>query len=131
MAGSGLYARRRAGKPLVLSDWPVDRPRDWTAIVNEAMIAEALAGLRTSVNRSRPWGEAAQAERTAKRLGLAVTLKTSASPQSGSKMSDVSSRFFPWLRRATDRAVGAVVCTAGDSPPRRASRFAGAFQVLA
>jgi len=76
----GLYARRRGGKPFVLSDWPVDRPRDWTAIVNEAMETEALEGLRTSVNRGRPWGEAAWVQRTAQRLGLAFTLRNPGRP---------------------------------------------------
>lgn len=34
----GLRVRREAGRRLRLSPWPVDRPRDWTARVNEAML---------------------------------------------------------------------------------------------
>jgi REP-associated tyrosine transposase len=59
----------------------VDRPRNWTAIVNEAMNERALDDLRTSVNRGRPWGDAAWVQRTAQRLGLLFTLRNPGRPR--------------------------------------------------
>jgi putative transposase len=76
----GLYTRRHGRKPFVLSDWPVDRPRDWSTLVNEAIGQEALDGLRTSVNRGRPWGEPAWVQRAARRLGLEFTLRNPGRP---------------------------------------------------
>jgi putative transposase len=76
----GLYARRHVGHPLALSDWPVARPRDWTAIVNEAMNEKTLEGLRTSVNRGRPWGDETWVRQTAQRLGLLFTLRNPGRP---------------------------------------------------
>jgi putative transposase len=76
----GLHARAEGAEPLVLSDWPVDRPRAWTARVNEAMGEQALEGLRTSVNRGRPWGEQEWVQQTARRLGLEFTLRNPGRP---------------------------------------------------
>jgi hypothetical protein len=66
--------------------WPIiksahDRPRRWTAIVNEAMDERALEDLRTSVDRGRPWGEAAWVQETARRLGLLFTLRNPGRPR--------------------------------------------------
>jgi len=78
---SGLYARRHRGKELVLSDWPVDRPRNWGAAVNEAINEKDLDTLRTSVNRGRPWGGKAWVQRTAQRLDLTFTLRNPGRPR--------------------------------------------------
>jgi len=77
---NGLYARRHGGKPLVLSDWPVDRPRSWESAVNEAMDEKELDRLRTSVNRGRPWGEENWVQRTARQLDLLFTLRNPGRP---------------------------------------------------
>jgi putative transposase len=79
-AWSGLYAREHGGKPLVLRDWPVNRPRNWTSVVNEAVEAIRLERIRTSVNRGRPWGDEAWVQRTAARLGLGFTLRDPGRP---------------------------------------------------
>lgn len=76
----GLYARRHRGKPLMLSNWPVDRPSNWTAVVNEAMGERDLERLRVSVNRGRPWGGHDWVDETAKRLGLMFTLRNAGRP---------------------------------------------------
>jgi len=78
---SGLYARRHRGKELVLSDWPVDRPRNWGAAVNEAINDKDLDTLRKSVNRGRPWGGKAWVQRTAQRLDLTFTLRNPGRPR--------------------------------------------------
>ena len=78
----GLGARvQPKGRPLRPCNWPVDRPRNWTACVN-AMIAErSLEDLRTSVNRGRPFGESEWVDRTAKRLDLLFTLRSPGRPR--------------------------------------------------
>ncbi|MBN1491190.1 MAG: transposase [Phycisphaerae bacterium] len=77
----GLYARSHRRKPFALADWPVDRPRNWTAAVNEALEDKRLEPLRTSVNRGRPYGQAQWVQRTAKRLGLMFTLRNPGRPK--------------------------------------------------
>ncbi len=77
----GLFARRHRGKPFTLADWPVDRPRSWSAAVNETLEDEALEGIRTSVNRGRPCGEQDWVQRTAERLGLTFTLRDPGRPR--------------------------------------------------
>ena len=77
----GLSARRQRGKPFTMAEWPVDRPRDWTAAVNQAMDRKELEQVRTSVNRGRPCGDPAWVERIAKRLGLTFTLRNPGRPR--------------------------------------------------
>lgn len=55
--------------------WPVDRPRDWTATVNERLPEATLEQVRTSVRRDRPMGSEAWTRRIAKRLGAESTLR--------------------------------------------------------
>ena len=76
----GLYARRHGGKPLMLSEWPVERRRDWLAQVNDSLDEKALEGVRRSVNRGRPWGEASWVERTVRQLSLEFTLRKPGRP---------------------------------------------------
>jgi putative transposase len=63
------------GVRLQLSPWPVDRPTNWSRMVNEAMGAGALERLRTSVVRGRPFGSDAWVTRTVARLGLEWTVR--------------------------------------------------------
>jgi putative transposase len=62
-------------RPVPLAQWPVDRPRDWLARVNEAANPTELAQLRESVNRGRPFGDERWVARTAKQQGLSNTLR--------------------------------------------------------
>jgi putative transposase len=80
-AWGGLHARRHRDKPFALSDWPVGRPSNWTATVNEVMEEKDLDRLRVSVNRGRPWGEDAWVHRTAWRLELTFTLRNPGRPR--------------------------------------------------
>jgi putative transposase len=77
----GLYARAHRGKPFTPADWPVDRPRNWAAAVNEALDDKMLEQLRTCVNRGRPCGREQWVQRTAKRLGLTFTLRNPGRPR--------------------------------------------------
>jgi putative transposase len=64
-----------------LSDWPVERPRQWVAWVNEAEKASELEDLRSSAQRGRPFGSETWVARTAKRLGLESTLRPRGRPK--------------------------------------------------
>jgi putative transposase len=78
----GLRARRRGGgKPFELSRWPVDRPPNWVKLVNEALPEAALAGVRLSVARGRPYGSEQWVKRAADRLGLGFTLRGPGRPR--------------------------------------------------
>ena len=77
----GLHARRNRGKPFTLADWPVDRPRNWTAAVNEPPSDEDRAAIQTSIQRGRPLGTPAWVQKTARRLGLEFTLRNPGRPR--------------------------------------------------
>src|SRR5205085_2239026 len=64
-----------------LSPWPVPRPRDWLALVNQAQTAAEVEALRRSVRRGQPFGDAGWTQRTARELGLASTLRPRGRPR--------------------------------------------------
>ena len=70
---------------LPLAAWPVDKPRGWTRIVNDELEKAALASLRTSVQRGRPFGVEAWVAAAARRLNLASTLRPVGRPPSKAK----------------------------------------------
>jgi putative transposase len=63
-----------------LADWPVPRPRRWTAIVNAAQTQAEEEALRLAIQRGRPVGGEAWVARAAKRLGLEGTLRPRGRP---------------------------------------------------
>jgi putative transposase len=77
----GMFARLRGGKPFALCDWPVDRPPNWTSLVNREMKVMDLAQVRMSVKRGRPLGEADWVAKTAEQLGLEFTLRDRGRPK--------------------------------------------------
>lgn len=80
----GSLWRRTQGdsqKTAWLSDWPVDRPRDWILRVNRSQGASELEALRTSVQRGRPFGEEGWVRRMAKRFDLESTLRPRGRPK--------------------------------------------------
>jgi putative transposase len=64
-----------------LSDWPMDRPRDWTIRVNRPHTASELEALRVSVQRGRPFGNDGWVRRMAKRFGMESTLRPRGRPK--------------------------------------------------
>jgi len=64
-----------------LSDWPVERLRNWVARVNQPETAAELEALRMSVQRGRPFGNETWVARAAKRLGLESTLRPRGRPK--------------------------------------------------
>jgi putative transposase len=82
---SGLWRRLHGAGPddakLALCAWPVRRPGNWLALANQRMGEEQLSALRTSVNRSRPYGEPDWVRQSATLLGLEHTLRNPGRPK--------------------------------------------------
>jgi putative transposase len=78
----GLHARAAGGKPFALAEWPVDCPGDWPAVVDAAIDPAELDRLRRRhVNRGQPLGDDGWVAATARRLGLASTLRPIGRPR--------------------------------------------------
>ena len=65
----------------LLSDWPIDRPRDWAAYVNRPETPAELEALRRSVQRGAPYGGKNWIEKTARKLGLETALRSRGRPR--------------------------------------------------
>lgn len=63
------------GVRVELAPWPVDRPRNWAAVVDERIEAKLSAQLETSETRGRPFGGDAWVRRTITRHHLEHTLR--------------------------------------------------------
>lgn len=80
----GSLWARHSGPPelkVLLSDWPVPRPRNWVKLVNEPMTAREVDAVRTSIVRSRPFGSPTWPLKTAGRLGLMHTIRSEGRPR--------------------------------------------------
>ncbi len=71
----------RGLKSELLDPWPVDRPRDWLALVNQPMSRTDTLRVRASLARSRPFGGACWSREIAERLGLQYTLRPRGRPK--------------------------------------------------
>ena len=69
----------------VTDDGPIDRARNWLALVNRPLENGVLTGLRASVNRGAPWGEETWVRRTAARLGIDSALRPRGRPRTAKK----------------------------------------------
>lgn len=69
----------------LLSPWPLERPRNWSALVNEPMSLSERERIKLSMERGRPLGTPAWTETTARRLGLQFTLNPRGRPKSRKK----------------------------------------------
>jgi putative transposase len=65
----------------LLSEWPIERPRDWTRIVNSVMPQAKVQMIRTAIERDRPLGNEAWVRRMAAKLGLEHTLRPRGRPR--------------------------------------------------
>ena len=68
----------------LLSRWPVQRPKDWLAIVRRAQTEGELQALRRSVQRGVPYGGPRWTKRTIAELGLEMTIRPRGRPKNGS-----------------------------------------------
>ena len=66
---------------LLISEIPIELPRDWTKYVDEALNDEELKKLRQSVNRRSPYGTLKWQTEIAKELGLESTLNPRGRPR--------------------------------------------------
>ncbi|HEX4146324.1 MAG TPA: transposase [Pirellulales bacterium] len=82
---SSLSWRPKGERPTMLSDWPVNCPTNWIALVNAAQTEAELVGLRRSVFRGAPFGQEHWCGRTAKRLGLESSLRPRGRPKKQEK----------------------------------------------
>ena len=80
---SSLWIRQHgsAEQRARLCGWPVSRPRQWHAYVNQPETEAELNALRRSVQRGTPYGATAWVEKTARRLGLESTLRPRGRPR--------------------------------------------------
>jgi putative transposase len=78
-----LWARRYGNDELqaILSDWPLERPRNWVALVNEPMTEKEVEGVQVCIARNRPYGDDRWQQSQALRLGLAHTLRNEGRPK--------------------------------------------------
>ena len=63
-----------------VNPWPVTRPRDWVAYVNQPGTAAEIEAIRHSIKRGAPYGRAKWSHRTAGVLGLESTLHSRGRP---------------------------------------------------
>ena len=64
-----------------LTQWPVERPRQWLFQVNRRQAEGKLEAVRTSVQRGRPFGSTIWQRMTAKQLGLESTFRPRGRPK--------------------------------------------------
>jgi REP-associated tyrosine transposase len=75
------YHQGDATARALLSDWPVDRPRNWVERVNQPDNDAELQRLRQAVNRGSPYGNTAWVRRAVTRLRLESTLRPRGRPR--------------------------------------------------
>ena len=74
-----------SGTKLELAPWPVERPSNWTAMVNEPIDKAELTKVRVRVDRGQPFGGDSSAGRIARRLGVESTLRNPWRPKKSPK----------------------------------------------
>jgi len=77
----GLWRRAHRNNDLILSRWPIERPRNWRALVDAGLSEEELRVVRQSVGRGRPLGPEPWVLATAARLKLGFTLRGPGRPR--------------------------------------------------
>lgn len=80
---SSAWARLHPEDPrtLPLTEWPVARPNDWLARVNQPLTGAELKAIRGCAVRGRPYGSDSWVDSTSKRLGLESTLRAAGRPR--------------------------------------------------
>jgi putative transposase len=63
------------GVAVEMTSWPVDRPRNWLEVVNRPIAPRTAERIRTSIARSRPFGDEKWVQRMVKHYGLDATVR--------------------------------------------------------
>jgi putative transposase len=72
----------------LLDEWPVARPRDWLAMLNEAQTESDEKRIGESIRRNRPLGDGAWVEQVVKRLALEHTMRRPGRPEKKKEEAD-------------------------------------------
>ncbi len=82
------WIRSGGNEPMrrLLSEWPVDRPRNWTAMLNEKQNQRETSAVRTSIARNRPLGQEDWVMKIVRRLGIEHTLRRPGRPRKETKL---------------------------------------------
>jgi len=117
---SSLWRRVHGSDPQrqILSPWPVDRPANWLELVNRPMRPAEQQAIRQSVQRGRPYGEAAWQVKTAEDLGLQHTFRGRGRPNKEAKtmtpvpfsLLPIWSPHVPAFLTGDDDMPGGVIC---------------------
>ena len=70
-----------SGHEMPLTDWPVQRPRNWNKLIATPQTEPELEALRRAIKRGQPFGNDAWVKRTAGRLELESTLRPRGRPK--------------------------------------------------
>jgi putative transposase len=73
-------AHGKPDQPPRIHPWPLARPSDWTAYVNQSPTSSEMRALRRSAQRGCPFGDDGWVEATADQLGLKSTLRARGRP---------------------------------------------------
>jgi putative transposase len=65
----------------LLTEWPVDRPRNWIDLVNRPLGEHEMEQVKISMERDRPLGGAGWVDQTIHRLGLEHTIRPEGRPK--------------------------------------------------
>jgi putative transposase len=76
--------REKAAQPPRIERWPVPRPHDWIAHVNQVGTPAEVDAVRRCAQRGTPYGHVAWVQGIANRLGLECTLRSRGRPGKGS-----------------------------------------------
>jgi putative transposase len=71
---------RRADEAPQIDEWPIPRPSDWIARVNEPRPAKETEAVRRCARRGTPYGDEAWVHEVAEQLGLKCTLRQRGRP---------------------------------------------------
>ena len=72
--------RNQGAQPPRIHEWPVARPTDWLAYVNQTPEATELEAVRRSARRGSPYGDEVWVQTMAEQLGLRTTLRARGRP---------------------------------------------------
>jgi putative transposase len=80
-----LWRRLHGSGDIALAQWPVARPKNWTALLNRPFDVNELAALDHSLLRDTPYGDPRWQKATAARLGLESTMRPRGRPRKSTK----------------------------------------------